>query len=542
MVTSAQVLSWVQARRVQVGLFFVLLVALGLRLVNLGAEPYWGDEVLSLGIIRHFESVADLVRYVSLVEIHPPLYYITMHYWVEWFGEAEAATRSLSVIFSLGIVGLTYFMGKLMFRSAVVGLLAASIVAVLPLQIEMGTDARPYVFFGFFNLLSVIAYWQYRERRQWPYLLLYVLGAVVAIYFHYTGALATIALAIVWLIDIARTADRHDRHTELVRWLVAHAAIAVLFAPWLPFLLSKSERQSLPIFGISSDKAGVLLRSLRAESSFRQMIWTTKEVYVTLVEIIAIWLAKAALAVGALVAVYRWGAGKTSVDEHERKGFLFLGLLAGLGLVIYLVYPASVGYTDISERHGFILTVYYALLMAALLVRVPVRLARIIVLIFFVSLTTFVMNIIGDDGRWDPSHRLKATAEFINDNYREGDLVLVQNAFLRTDFNYYLREDTEAVAFYPPQYDGHDLYNTRDTLGMIENDFQFRITVLPPDDLYPKFDRIIEKYQPKRVWVAYFFDPYADIWFTGRGWHKQFYSASRILPLSLFVPPGQVAQ
>jgi len=47
----------------------ILFLALILRLINLGAEPYWGDEVLSLDIVRHYHNnLAEMIRYIREIE------------------------------------------------------------------------------------------------------------------------------------------------------------------------------------------------------------------------------------------------------------------------------------------------------------------------------------------------------------------------------------------------------------------------------------------------------------------------------------------
>ena len=50
-----------------------MMLALVLRLINISAEPLWGDELLSLDIVLHFHTVRELFQYLSWVEVHPRL-------------------------------------------------------------------------------------------------------------------------------------------------------------------------------------------------------------------------------------------------------------------------------------------------------------------------------------------------------------------------------------------------------------------------------------------------------------------------------------
>src|SRR5262245_14347853 len=122
-------LDWKKLPREATWLAVILAVALALRLWNVCAQPYWGDEVLSLDIARHVSDDGEMVRYLSQVEFHPPLYYIILHPWIRLFGESTGATRALSVAFSLANVALVYVFGKRLFSSYKAGLYAAAVMA-----------------------------------------------------------------------------------------------------------------------------------------------------------------------------------------------------------------------------------------------------------------------------------------------------------------------------------------------------------------------------------------------------------------------------
>ena len=90
-----------------------IVVGALLRLINIAAEPYWVDEVLSIDIVTHFPTYGEMFRYLREVEFHPPLYYAVLKSWVAAFGTSEAATRSLSLIFGIAVIPLTYALGNI---------------------------------------------------------------------------------------------------------------------------------------------------------------------------------------------------------------------------------------------------------------------------------------------------------------------------------------------------------------------------------------------------------------------------------------------
>ena len=70
-------------------LILIILLAAGLRLINLGQEPYWGDEILSLDVVNHYQNdIPAMINYLAAVEVHPPLYYLMLFYWTKIFWTA----------------------------------------------------------------------------------------------------------------------------------------------------------------------------------------------------------------------------------------------------------------------------------------------------------------------------------------------------------------------------------------------------------------------------------------------------------------------
>jgi len=72
------------------------LIAFAVRIKGLSVDGLWFDEVYSVRIVRL--SVGQIIRLTS-GDVHPPLYYLLLHFWTKCFGESESAVRMLSVLF-----------------------------------------------------------------------------------------------------------------------------------------------------------------------------------------------------------------------------------------------------------------------------------------------------------------------------------------------------------------------------------------------------------------------------------------------------------
>jgi uncharacterized membrane protein len=136
----------------------VLAVALGLRLYQLGEESLWNDEGFSVRDAQWPPQGANKARF---------LYYLLLHFWM-YLGTSDAWLRGLAVLFGMGCVYLVYVLGyRLLGRST--GLVAASILALSPLEINHSQEIRMYTLATFLGLAGALALVKYLEvpTRRW---------------------------------------------------------------------------------------------------------------------------------------------------------------------------------------------------------------------------------------------------------------------------------------------------------------------------------------------------------------------------------------
>jgi uncharacterized membrane protein len=81
----------------------------------------------------------------SAQSVHPPLYYVILHYWINLFGDTEFSTRFLSVIFGLFSIFMIYKVGTLLFNKNV-GMLSSLLLALSVFHIQYSQEVRMYLF------------------------------------------------------------------------------------------------------------------------------------------------------------------------------------------------------------------------------------------------------------------------------------------------------------------------------------------------------------------------------------------------------------
>jgi 4-amino-4-deoxy-L-arabinose transferase-like glycosyltransferase len=203
-------------------LLFVILFALGIRLIGIQSRPIWYDEAFSILIAGH--GPADIIRGTltadadsSAAEEHPPAYYFTLWGWTQLFGNSLVSVRLLSIILSLGTIVFLYLIARHLFDEQT-ALAAAFLAAILPFQIHYGVEIRMYVLLAFWLTLATLFF----LKHQW---ILFSIAAALAQYTHNLAAFYLIPLALTPILQ-------RDWKTLRALVLAGFTAI-VLYSPWL---------------------------------------------------------------------------------------------------------------------------------------------------------------------------------------------------------------------------------------------------------------------------------------------------------------------
>jgi mannosyltransferase len=117
-----------------------------LRVFQLANKGMWLDETFSVWLANH--SVVDMLHWIAKIDIHPPLYYLLLHYWIALKGDMPNSVRLLSALFGAGTIPIIYLIGKRM-SGAMVGLVAAAMLALSPFNIRFAQDTRMYTLLAF---------------------------------------------------------------------------------------------------------------------------------------------------------------------------------------------------------------------------------------------------------------------------------------------------------------------------------------------------------------------------------------------------------
>ncbi len=215
----------------------ILFLALALRSFQLDGQSLWSDEGVSVALAQR--DLATIARDAAH-DIHPPLYYYLLHFWVRLFGSSEIAVRSLSVLCGLLLVFLTYLLGVALFDDRV-ALVASFLAAISPFQIYYSQETRMYILVALLGAISLFLFLKFaRATREedvaslGPTVALYAFFITSALYTHYFAftifLVANVAYAL-WLLLVPSA----RKWRALALWSLSQLLVILLYLPWLNF-------------------------------------------------------------------------------------------------------------------------------------------------------------------------------------------------------------------------------------------------------------------------------------------------------------------
>ena len=238
----------------------IILLILGIffRFTYLDRKVYWHDEaytslrisgytktefvqqvfngrVFSVGDIQKYQqpnSEKGLINTINSLAVedaqHPPLYYVMVRLWMQFFGNSVATTRSLSAIISLLTFPCIYWLCLELFQSPITAWISVALLTVSPFHVLYAQEAREFglwmvtILLGSAALLRAI---RLGSKKLW---MIYAVTVALGLYtFLFSGLLAIAHGIYVFAIE-------RFRFTKTVKaYLIATSAGFLAFIPWI---------------------------------------------------------------------------------------------------------------------------------------------------------------------------------------------------------------------------------------------------------------------------------------------------------------------
>jgi len=232
----------------------LILVSFGLRIWRIEAKSIWWDESLSLYRAQH-----DLPYVLSnridfpgaeTTDLHPPLYFVLLHFIIRSVGESDLALRFPSVCWATALVPLLYIVGKRWWGKGV-GLWAAGLGAVSPFYLWYAQEARMYTMVTCLGLLSAYVLGRALECGSRSWYITFVILVAAMLYTHYFAFLLLVFAGLAWLLGTLRS----RRWRSVWIFVLVGAICLPLLSYAVHRLASEPEmgRVYVPLFSILGD-------------------------------------------------------------------------------------------------------------------------------------------------------------------------------------------------------------------------------------------------------------------------------------------------
>ncbi|MGV3613498.1 MAG: glycosyltransferase family 39 protein [Fluviicola sp.] len=211
-------------------LFFIIL-GFVIKGLFLGSNSLGGDEPFS---VYHSQQSLDHLFGIFRNENNPPLHFLLLHYWIQFFGISEFAVRMPSLIFSVFTVLFIYRIG-LRFFNLRVAVIASLIFTFSTYQVLYAHEARAYALMGFLTAVSMCYYLEIihlKSRNIWK-VFWFFLANTLLIYTHFFGFF-------ILFIQFFFILFQRKLVSQFYRFLILFVLVMLLtYSPYLWLILSR---------------------------------------------------------------------------------------------------------------------------------------------------------------------------------------------------------------------------------------------------------------------------------------------------------------
>lgn len=187
-------------------------------------------------------SILEISHYTSL-DVHPPLYYILLHFWQNIFSNNISTIRSMSLVWSVISLVLAFLLVRKAFsRSS--AWVSVFLLMISPLFMYYSHNTRMYTMSLAICLMATyILVLLHSTRRYGTRILLWVVYAILLALGMWTSYF-TILIWIshfIWVIyeNYSNTKTFHIRKIIPKAMLLSIALSIILYLPWIPFFISR---------------------------------------------------------------------------------------------------------------------------------------------------------------------------------------------------------------------------------------------------------------------------------------------------------------
>jgi uncharacterized membrane protein len=174
--------------------------------------------------------------------MHPPGYYLFMHFWYAIVGHNDIPLRLPSMVFGALSVVLLFIIGREFFDEIAAGV-GAVLFAVSPMMIELSSSVRPYSLLTFAFLISLLCLLRILKGNTLKHHAANSAACFLAMFVHYYGVFLPLYQFACLLCF------RETHRAQLKTWLLFQTGVAAAYLPFAYIALTHQLRLVNPYGG-----------------------------------------------------------------------------------------------------------------------------------------------------------------------------------------------------------------------------------------------------------------------------------------------------
>ena len=175
----------------------------------------------------------DVIRSLQYAGMHPPFYYLLLHYLIQFISNSVTTLRLFSLFFSVLSIAVIFLLGKAM-HSEFLGLLSALFLTLSAYCLQYSVMVRPYPLLMFLSLFSTLLAYLLVTNNKFHFkgfgIYLYILISVIGLYTMYHYIFVIFFQAVFVILSLPKNVKR------VLLTVLVYLLIGLLYLPWLPFL------------------------------------------------------------------------------------------------------------------------------------------------------------------------------------------------------------------------------------------------------------------------------------------------------------------
>jgi len=413
-----------------VALFCIVLIGAFLRFYHLGTQSLWYDEAFSVWISKL--SVPQLVQ-ATEVDVHPPFYYLLLHYWTMLFGTSESAVRLLSALFGILAIPMIYVVGRQLFNREA-GLAAAIILAFSTFNIAYSQETRMYSLMVLLALISMYFFIRLLDGSNYALSIGYLLSTTLLIYTHIYGLFVVIAQNL-FLVVLSLLSKNHPY--SLKSWAKLQAIVVVFFIPWIAVLVKQIPQREAAISPVQFPTTQILIETFSNYSGTGALLLLF--LGFSVLSLFAFQKVRGKMDRKAPLKALESYSWQVTIQSAAPVFFLVIWLLS-INLIPFII--SSFSAPIYLERYTITASVALYLLVAKGISNINHKYTKLAVIGIIVVLSVANLQVYYSSVT---KSQMREAAALIDANFSSGDVVLIAPYWENLTFDYYNNRTDVAV-------------------------------------------------------------------------------------------------